>query len=252
MVQKKLFRIEQNMGKVAKPVDAVSLATDDPSRHIELLNEIKALRADIARMNPDSTGNEVETEVKQEVNSEVIADYKQQVIEANNLKNDLQELSSAIDATKIEIASLRADSATEDKIHVAGIELSAVVNDTEVATDGIIAAAEMVETLSDVLRAELDPAHHEILDEMNEQVVAIFESCNFQDITGQRITKVVNTMNFIDERIHGMMDIWGGKDLFADLIPDAEMSEHPDGDLLNGPALPDAQISQADIDALFD
>ena len=88
-------------------------------------------------------------------------------------------------------------------------------------------------------------------DEMSERIVNIFEACNFQDITGQRITKVVNTMNFIDERIKRMMDIWGGSELFKGLVPEQEESA-PAGDTLHGPALPDERISQADIDALFD
>jgi len=89
-----------------------------------------------------------------------------------------------------------------------------------------------------------------VLDDVAEKVMNIFEACNFQDITGQRITKVVNTMNFIDERIHKMMDIWGGSDLFAGLAP--EGGEVPEGDVMHGPALPEARISQDDIDALFD
>lgn len=249
-----MFRIEKTMrgenSATWTPASSTSNATDEVSRHEELLAEVRALRKEVARMHDGDI--EIVKEVKQEVNAEVIADYKQQVIEANKLKNDLQGLSDAIEATKIEIASLGADNEANDKIHVAGIELSAVVSDTEVATDGIIEAAETIETLSDRLKAEINvDSQIEVLDEIAEQVVKVFEACNFQDITGQRITKVVNTMNFIDERIHGMMEIWGGKDLFADLIPEAKV-EHPDDELLNGPALPEAQISQADIDALFD
>ena len=33
---------------------------------------------------------------------------------------------------------------------------------------------------------------------LQERVVAIFEACNFQDLTGQRISKVMNTMKFIE------------------------------------------------------
>jgi chemotaxis regulatin CheY-phosphate phosphatase CheZ len=43
---------------------------------------------------------------------------------------------------------------------------------------------------------------------MNEAVVKIFEACNFQDLTGQRITKVVRALSFIEERVEAMMGVW--------------------------------------------
>jgi chemotaxis protein CheZ len=80
----------------------------------------------------------------------------------------------------------------------------------------------------------------------------VFEACNFQDLTGQRITKVVNTLRFVEERIIKMMEIWGGADKFKDI--EVEL-EHRMGDqgLLNGPSLGTDQdiASQDDIDALF-
>ena len=181
----------------------------------------------------------------------MVEDYKQQVIEATNLRRDLQELSEAIEKTKQEIAMLGTDNASDDKLNSASIELSAVVQDTEAATDNIIAAAEKIEGLGDTIRNHTDdPEEHATLDELSEQIVHIFEACNFQDITGQRITKVVNTMKFIDDRIHRMMDIWGGSELFQGLVEAEEVVE--DGEVMHGPALPDERISQDDIDALFD
>ena len=43
-------------------------------------------------------------------------------------------------------------------------------------------------------------------------MISIFEACNFQDLTGQRINKVMTTMKFIEHHINTMMDIWGGVD----------------------------------------
>ncbi|MTI08512.1 hypothetical protein [Curvivirga aplysinae] len=254
--QKKMFRIEKTMreaanssakrGTMFKPEDV----TDEDARFAILLKEMRSLREEMSNIQSITIEKQQEEVAP---TKEVIDDYKQQIIDANNLRNDLKELSDAIEATKVEIAALRADTQNDDKIHVASMELSAVVNDTEVATDGIIEAAETIETLADRLRVEINDASQiEVLDEIAERVIKIFESCNFQDITGQRITKVVNTMNFIDERIHGMMEIWGGKELFAELTPEAEAEQHPEGDRLHGPALPGASISQDEIDALFD
>ena len=90
--------------------------------------------------------------------------------------------------------------------------------------------------------------------DIQEQVVKIFEACNFQDLTGQRITKVVNAFCFIEQRVDHMMEIWGGIEGFKD-IEKFDLPERTDHEeLLNGPALEEDEnvASQDDIDALFD
>ena len=94
------------------------------------------------------------------------------------------------------------------------------------------------------------------LDEVSNQLIAIIEACSFQDLTGQRITQVIKTLRFIEQRI--LVDRYLGTEAFQDLpVPgdDGESEEDmppSEEDLLNGPALGGAGLSQADIDALFD
>ncbi|MBN9580305.1 MAG: protein phosphatase CheZ, partial [Afipia sp.] len=87
-----------------------------------------------------------------------------------------------------------------------------------------------------------------------DRVVGIFEACNFQDLTGQRIGKVMTTMKFIEHHINVMMDIWGGVDAIKQHAPAHIDPRVGDARLLNGPKAPgDAgHASQDDIDALFD
>jgi chemotaxis protein CheZ len=89
--------------------------------------------------------------------------------------------------------------------------------------------------------------------DIQDHVIKIFESCNFQDLTGQRITKVVSTLKFIETHIIRMMEIWGGIDAFKDYAPTARSERDGDAKLLNGPKLDDdpGHASQDDIDALF-
>jgi chemotaxis protein CheZ len=84
-------------------------------------------------------------------------------------------------------------------------------------------------------------------------VVGIFEACNFQDLTGQRISKVMTTMKFIEHHINVMMDIWGGVDAIKQHAPPVIDTRVGDARLLNGPKGPDEEghASQDDIDALF-
>src|SRR3546814_8027498 len=92
-----------------------------------------------------------------------------------------------------------------------------------------------------------------LIDEASERLIAIIESCSFHDLTGHRVTQVVKTLRFIESRILAMIDIWG-LEAFRDLPlpPDDETEEREDAELLNGPALGGAGLSQDDIDALFD
>ncbi|MBP5858060.1 protein phosphatase CheZ [Marivibrio halodurans] len=180
--------------------------------------------------------------------------YRAQILEAETLRRELQGLSDAIQRTKEEILSLRRAPAGKDKIASAGDALRAVVADTEAATNGIIEAAEAVEELGERINAQVsDSSTRELTEALGEQVTQIFEHCNFQDITGQRITRVVQTMEFIDERVARMMEIWGGDAAFDPSTLPPEEASAPVGEVLDGPsATAEQKISQDDIDKLFD
>jgi len=87
-----------------------------------------------------------------------------------------------------------------------------------------------------------------------DQVTNIFEACNFQDVAGQRITKVAATLKFLEEHILRLVDIWGGMKQLADVEPaaKAEVTKYPK--LVNGPMLEGDHdcISQTDIDVMFE
>jgi chemotaxis protein CheZ len=89
--------------------------------------------------------------------------------------------------------------------------------------------------------------------DISERVISIFEACNFQDLTGQRISKVMNTMKFIEHHINVMMEIWGGVDAIKAHAPAIIDTREGDAKLLNGPKLDgdEGHASQNDIDAMF-
>ena len=114
--------------------------------------------------------------------------------------------------------------------------------------------AEDIDQLAATLLARLkDDQNQALAADIQERVVKIFEACNFQDLTGQRITKVVATLKFIETHIVRMMEIWGGLEAFKDI--EAEKIALRDGDaaLINGPKLAGevGHASQDDIDSLF-
>jgi len=172
--------------------------------------------------------------------------------EAMKLKEELDAITASIQRTKQEIATLRSISPGREPSSVTD-ELGAVVSGTEAATNSILAAAEEIDEIAGTLGAYLPEPEADKVRRISEKVVTIFEACNFQDITGQRISKVVNSMRFIEERVNQMVQIWGGLDSFNDV--EALQLDQREGDeaLLNGPALDwdPTRKSQDDIDALF-
>ncbi|MGE5545631.1 MAG: protein phosphatase CheZ [Solirubrobacterales bacterium] len=176
----------------------------------------------------------------------------QKQAEVQMLKTELRALAVCIEQTKQEIAALRPKDSEDDRLIAVTYELDAIVSSTEGATQQILEAAEKIESLTREIQAHgADSYVARVCEDINETVISMFEACNFQDITGQRITKVVRTLKYIEARVNAMIEIWG-PDNIAEIVPKKE--DHPideESKLLNGPQLENQGISQADIDALF-
>ena len=211
----------------------------DNDKFDSIMQELELLKSHICPITEQPDGTQVH-----QTNSNLT--------EAINFKKELDQIYEAIAKTKTEIASLNGaglnlgNSSPQD-------ELDAVVLGTESATNQILTAVEQVESDATALADTL--VGDEALKAVNiqEKVLSIYEACNFQDITGQRITKVVEALRFVSERTDRMIEIWGGMDSFDGV--DAEPLDTREGDdrLKNGPSLEtdDDVASQDDIDALF-
>ena len=181
--------------------------------------------------------------------------YRAQIEQCEKLKVELDLIYDAINRTKREIAVLHGKSFDGNEMSKVTGELGAVVGGTEEATQQILEAAEAIDQAATALSKVNSPDQQKILsEEISERVVSIFEACNFQDLTGQRISKVMATMKFIENHITVMMDIWGGVDAIRAHAPPIVDDREGDAKLLNGPKIDgDAgHASQNDIDALFD
>jgi chemotaxis protein CheZ len=128
-----------------------------------------------------------------------------------------------------------------------------VVESAERATQQILGAAEDIEDAANTLSASLKNQQEKALAlDIQDSVLRIFEACNFQDLTGQRIAKVLTTLKFVEERIATMIEIWGGIDAFRTYAATAER-EIDRNKMLHGPKLDGAEghVSQDDVDAIF-
>jgi len=158
---------------------------------------------------------------------------------------EIQGLSDYIQRARQEIAELRPDDIRNTHLPAATDELDAVVGATESATNQILEAMESLEELTDGMAPET-------AEKVTEVVTSVFEACNFQDITGQRITKVVTALQEIEARVVKLMTALGDETVVTAQAQRAVHDAREDADLLNGPQLPGEAVNQADIDALFD
>jgi chemotaxis protein CheZ len=153
---------------------------------------------------------------------------------------EVEELAQTVANARAEIAKLRADDITGDHIPSATDELDAIVAHTAVATDIILECCEKLDMLGPTLPGEAAQIVQDV-------TTKIYEACSFQDITGQRITKVVSTLQAIEAKVAHIVEVFR-RDAFGSApAPPAETETS----LLNGPQLPVNAMDQSDIDALL-
>jgi chemotaxis protein CheZ len=255
-IHRRRFRVEQAF---VDDVPAAAVGDGDlgPMQG-EIMAELRAIRAQMASGAGRSAAAEtIGDSVTRETAAAhaLLETYRAQIEQCEKLKVELDLIHDAINRTKREIAVLHGKSFNGEEMAKVNGELGAVVGGTEEATQQILEAAEAIDNAATALAKVTSPDQQKILsEEIQERVVAIFEACNFQDLTGQRISKVMTTMKFIENHIVVMMDIWGGVDAIKAHAPAHVDDREGDAKLLNGPKLDgdEGHASQNDIDALFD
>ena len=254
-VHRRRFRIEEAIsGDIRLPSE---VDTDVGPMHTEIMNELRAIRAQMAATRASAMTETIgEAATREAAEAQAMLDsYRAQIEQCEKLKVELDLIYDAITRTKREIAVLHGNSFNGEEMAKVNGELGAVVGGTEEATQQILEATEAIDNAATALSKVTSPDQQKLLsEEIQERVVSIFEACNFQDLTGQRITKVMATMRFIEQHIYEMMEIWGGVDAIRAHAPPIVDTREGDDRLLNGPKL-DGDVghaSQDDIDALFD
>lgn len=160
------------------------------------------------------------------------------------IHGELVAIAEYITSMRREIAALGVNELKQRRLPSAGQELDEIVRATEEATNTIMGCAE------ELLSADAtDPSYQ---GKVEEAATRIFEACAFQDLTGQRIAKVVETLQSIENRV----------ERFAKAVRVAESDESvAETDearaarkrdlLLNGPQSKGVAIEQDAVDALL-
>ena len=168
----------------------------------------------------------------------------------NDLKVQLNGLLRYIQRVRVEIAAISHPSDEEFQFTSMGEQLDAIVKATEKATNTIMAAMERNNQIIDKLRGKVKGEAAKALDKIEENSNEVFEACSFQDITGQRVNKVIKSITYVEERVNALVEVCGKEEL--DKVEVQSMDKTEDEKLLAGPQLEGKGLSQAEIDALFD
>jgi chemotaxis protein CheZ len=166
------------------------------------------------------------------------------------IDNELATIRDIITRTKRELSALMSDGGDRRMARAAG-ELAAAVECMETATQKVLASAETIDDCARALVSVLsDDYHHGLTQDVQDHVVRIYEACNFQDLAGQRIGKVIATLMMVEEELAGMIERCG-----TGIGPGrpATAPEPASSSLINGPRLDgdSGHATQQDIDLMF-
>jgi len=166
----------------------------------------------------------------------------QPVSQPEYIHAELSRLAETIDSMHADILATRSYDVADKHIPTATDELDAIVGATAKASASIMDACENIQSI-------VETADQEVQDAIMAETTNIFEACSFQDITGQRITKVITTLSAIEETVNNLIGLFGHA---KDTEKAEEIDERTEDErLLNGPQMDNQAISQEEIDRLL-
>ncbi len=134
------------------------------------------------------------------------------------------------------IGQLRPDQLRRESIPDAIAELREIGDITEKSVEVIMARTEAL--------MDIDPAFDDAME--------ILQACSFQDIAGQRLAKVTQLLENLEERLHSLVHETGIDDCMDAIGEDELEAERRAKELiLHGPQLTGDGVSQDEIDALL-
>lgn len=212
----------------------------DPADNKRLADRLEALRSQYGSAPIDAI-RDVVGAVLSSMNGDLSA------TEAT-LLSEVEALGLTIQEAKREIAALRVDDLATAHIPEASDELEAIVESTANATNEILDTCEVIQEVAGKLDGDSKKR-------LEDATTRIFEACGFQDLTGQRISKVVRTLKTIEERVASIVDKFGDRARASSTdtgAPEAPAAPQGEAALLNGPALPGSgAVDQSEIDRLL-
>jgi chemotaxis protein CheZ len=162
-----------------------------------------------------------------------------------SLLSEVEELGRSIATAKAEIAALGVDDINASHIPSATDELDAIVAHTASATEIIL------EVGGELAKHTSAPYAVKAASQLQNATMRIYEACSFQDITGQRITKVVATLKAIETKVENIVGAFGARGEPVEVPARVNGTAPPDVVAMHGPQMPELAMDQSDIDKLL-
>ncbi|PIW27834.1 MAG: hypothetical protein COW30_09250 [Rhodospirillales bacterium CG15_BIG_FIL_POST_REV_8_21_14_020_66_15] len=167
------------------------------------------------------------------------------------LQAEILNLFNYIQRVRKEVAAITRTDEGDGRFNNMSDQLDAIVRATEDATNSIMEVVEQNSETIQAIREKTDnPEIAALLDELENNSSNIFEACTFQDITGQRVTKIARSVTYVESRVNSLIQIFG-KEHIENVELDEEV-KNEDEKLLQGPQLEGQGVTQDEIDKLFD
>ena len=214
--RRKVFRIEK---MAAAHVDAPSSGNSVCSCCEEVMRELAALRAMLAAAPSRPFGTSVAESA-----------------EVRSLASRLRDIRTALIGA--EHAGPDGTTAANAPMSRFAHELDAAVKASEQATQKILAAAEEIDQAANNLSAAVKGNTEQgLAQDIRDRVIGIFEACNYQDVTSQRLAKVRTALA-------------GQENLIGDALGEVMSDTAP---AVQGPPLDgdDGHAAQSEVDSLF-
>jgi chemotaxis protein CheZ len=178
------------------------------------------------------------------------------------LFQEIGELAKFINNAKKELEEVQKSQIADKEIPQASNQLDAIIQMTEQATGKIMDECDRLSMFHNDVREQLlnmdpplDPnalaGIEDAFIQAATSVTHINEACGFQDITGQRIQKVVRALQEIERQVLRMVVVFGLMQNEETLDEETKAELKEDADLLNGPQLTGQGLEQDDIDAIL-
>ena len=183
--RRKVFRVEQMAARTA-PLPA---GDPDSPGHKEVMRELTALRAMLAAAPAFPSDSSLAE------NAQV-----------QRLVSRLRDIRAVLLGAEDDAAADAPGSPPPPMARV-GHELEAAVKASEQATQKILAAAEDIDQAANNLSAVVKgDSEQGLAQDIRDRVISIFEACNFQDVTSQRLAKVKTALAGIEKSIGNALD----------------------------------------------
>lgn len=153
----------------------------------------------------------------------------------------LREVGSLLAQLEGRLGLLSLDGQPAASPKAAEAELAALNRETRAAAETIMSAAESMLAQSRQHNSDINAV-------VRREAVAILEACGFQDITGQRVSKVSGILRKLDV---GLAEVAEFGPFAATSREETAEDRRAREQILHGPATDGPELSQEDVDALF-